>query len=248
MPQSRTRSMSNAISFPAIRSALSVSKRFRIGGRRLRPDQEATPSTLVRPEPSSRDNPIRPTRRRGRKDLHRRAWPWSGRIHDDRDRGETDGGRPRRHAHLAGSGHGARQRTPRSTETAASNWIARIKPFGVGGGLRWALSVRLLYYANATVPLPAEFLLGHAVCSALRRQACGARLSRPTKIRPRLVRSRSSRANVRCQTEPPAAFPSTLWCARGVLCAGWSTACRMVDGFKGPLALRRYPPVCRGRR
>ena len=57
MPQSRTRSTSNAISFPAIRSALSEAKRFRIGGRRLRPEQEPSPSTLVRPEPSSRDNP-----------------------------------------------------------------------------------------------------------------------------------------------------------------------------------------------
>jgi transposase-like protein len=40
MPQSRTRSTSNAISFPAIRSALSEAKRFRIGERRLRPEQE----------------------------------------------------------------------------------------------------------------------------------------------------------------------------------------------------------------
>jgi hypothetical protein len=39
-PQSRTRSTSNAISFPAIRSVLSDAKRFRIGGRRLRPEQE----------------------------------------------------------------------------------------------------------------------------------------------------------------------------------------------------------------
>src|ERR1700733_5700875 len=58
MPQSRTRSTSNAISFLAIRSALSEAKRFRIGGRRLRPEQEPSPSTLVRPEPSSRDNPL----------------------------------------------------------------------------------------------------------------------------------------------------------------------------------------------
>ena len=57
MPQSRTRSTSNAISFPAIRSALLEAKRFRIGGRRLRPEQEPSPSTLVRSEPSSRDNP-----------------------------------------------------------------------------------------------------------------------------------------------------------------------------------------------
>src|ERR1700754_1312143 len=35
MPQFRTRSTSNAISFPAIRSALSEAKRFRIGGQRL---------------------------------------------------------------------------------------------------------------------------------------------------------------------------------------------------------------------
>jgi hypothetical protein len=40
MPQSKTRSTSNAISFPAIRSALSEAKRFRIGGRQLRPEQE----------------------------------------------------------------------------------------------------------------------------------------------------------------------------------------------------------------
>ena len=40
MPQSRTRSTSNAISFPAIRSALSEAKCFRIGGRRLPPEQE----------------------------------------------------------------------------------------------------------------------------------------------------------------------------------------------------------------
>ena len=52
MPQSRTRSTSNAISFPAIRSALSEAKRFRIGGRRLRPEQEPSPSFLVRSEPS----------------------------------------------------------------------------------------------------------------------------------------------------------------------------------------------------
>ena len=37
MPQFRTRSTSNAISFPAIRSALSEAKRFRIGRRQLRP-------------------------------------------------------------------------------------------------------------------------------------------------------------------------------------------------------------------
>jgi IS1 family transposase len=59
MPQSRTRSTSNAISFPAIRSALSEAKRFRIGGRQLPPEQEPSPSILVRPEPSSRDNPVR---------------------------------------------------------------------------------------------------------------------------------------------------------------------------------------------
>src|ERR1700722_18917981 len=49
MPQSRTRSTSNAISFPAIRSALSEAKRFRIGGRQLPPEQEPSPSILVRP-------------------------------------------------------------------------------------------------------------------------------------------------------------------------------------------------------
>jgi IS1 family transposase len=59
MLQSRTRSTSNAISFPATRSALSEAKRFRIGGRQLRPEQEPSPSILVRPEPSSRDNPVR---------------------------------------------------------------------------------------------------------------------------------------------------------------------------------------------
>jgi DDE domain len=58
MPQSRTCSTSNAISFPAIRSALSEAKRFRIGGRQLRPKQEPSPSTLARPSPSSRDNPL----------------------------------------------------------------------------------------------------------------------------------------------------------------------------------------------
>jgi DDE domain len=57
VPQSRTRSTSNAISFPAIRSALSEATRFRIGGRQLLPEQEPSPSTLVRPEPGSRDNP-----------------------------------------------------------------------------------------------------------------------------------------------------------------------------------------------
>ena len=31
---------------------------FRIGGRRPRPEQEPSPSTFVRPEPSSRDNPL----------------------------------------------------------------------------------------------------------------------------------------------------------------------------------------------
>src|ERR1700733_14451698 len=56
MPQSRTRSTSNAISFPAIRSALLEAKRFRIGGRQLRPEQGPSPSTLVRLEPRSRDN------------------------------------------------------------------------------------------------------------------------------------------------------------------------------------------------
>jgi hypothetical protein len=71
-PQSRTRAMSNAISFPAIRSALLEAKRFRNGGRRQRPEQEPSPSSLVRPEPSSRDNPaarpLRRLRRRGRHD------------------------------------------------------------------------------------------------------------------------------------------------------------------------------------
>jgi hypothetical protein len=45
MPQSRTRSTSNAISFSAMRSALSEVKRFRIGRRRLRPEQEPSPAT-----------------------------------------------------------------------------------------------------------------------------------------------------------------------------------------------------------
>jgi probable addiction module antidote protein len=58
MPQSRTHSTSNAISFPAIRSALSEAKRFRVGGRQLRPEQERALRLLVRPAPSSRDNPI----------------------------------------------------------------------------------------------------------------------------------------------------------------------------------------------
>ena len=41
----------------AIRSARSEAKRFRIGGRRLRPEREPSPLTLVRPRPTSRDNP-----------------------------------------------------------------------------------------------------------------------------------------------------------------------------------------------
>jgi hypothetical protein len=45
MPQSRTRSTSNAISFPAKRFALLEAKRFRIGWRQLRPEQEPSPST-----------------------------------------------------------------------------------------------------------------------------------------------------------------------------------------------------------
>ena len=57
MPQSRTHSTSNAISSPATRSALSEAKRFRIGGRQLRPEQEQALRLLVRPAPSSRDNP-----------------------------------------------------------------------------------------------------------------------------------------------------------------------------------------------
>jgi uncharacterized protein YbjQ (UPF0145 family) len=44
-----------------------------------------------------------------RQDLHRRNRPWSGRIHGDRHRGQEDGGRRRRYAHLAGSGHSPRQ-------------------------------------------------------------------------------------------------------------------------------------------
>jgi HAD superfamily hydrolase (TIGR01509 family) len=59
MPQSRTHSTSNVISFPAIRSALSEAKRFRVGGRQLRPEQERALRLLVRPAPSSRDNPQR---------------------------------------------------------------------------------------------------------------------------------------------------------------------------------------------
>jgi hypothetical protein len=52
-PQSRTPSTSNAISFPAIRSALSEPKRFRIGSRRPRPEHEPNLPTYVRPKPSS---------------------------------------------------------------------------------------------------------------------------------------------------------------------------------------------------
>jgi hypothetical protein len=57
MPHSRTHSTSNAISIPAIRSALSEAKRFRVGGRQLRPELERALRLLVRPAPSSRDNP-----------------------------------------------------------------------------------------------------------------------------------------------------------------------------------------------
>jgi hypothetical protein len=59
MPQSRTCSTSNTTSFPATRSALSEAKRFRIGGRQLRPELERALRLLVRPAPSSRDNPRR---------------------------------------------------------------------------------------------------------------------------------------------------------------------------------------------
>jgi hypothetical protein len=59
MPRSRTHSTSNAIAFPATRSALSEAKRFRIGGRQLRPEQERALRLLVRSAPSSRDNPVR---------------------------------------------------------------------------------------------------------------------------------------------------------------------------------------------
>ena len=59
-PPSKTRSTSNAISFPAIRSALSEAKRFRVGGRQLRPELERALRLLVRPAPSSRDNPPSP--------------------------------------------------------------------------------------------------------------------------------------------------------------------------------------------
>jgi hypothetical protein len=55
-PSSTTRSTFNAILFPATRSALSEAKRFRIGGRRLRPEQEPSPTDFVRPKPSSRDS------------------------------------------------------------------------------------------------------------------------------------------------------------------------------------------------
>jgi hypothetical protein len=48
------------------RSALSEAKHFRIGGRRLRPEQQPSPSTLVRPEPSLRDNPALTADRSGR--------------------------------------------------------------------------------------------------------------------------------------------------------------------------------------
>jgi hypothetical protein len=57
MPHSRTHSTSNAISIPAIRSALSEAKRFRVGGRQLRPELERALRLLVRRAPSSRDNP-----------------------------------------------------------------------------------------------------------------------------------------------------------------------------------------------
>ena len=59
MPQSRRRSTSNAISFPAIRSALSEAKRFRIGGRRREPETRApSPSILVPPEPVCVTTPL----------------------------------------------------------------------------------------------------------------------------------------------------------------------------------------------
>jgi hypothetical protein len=59
-PWSKIPSTSNAISFPAIHSALSDAKRFRIGGRRARPEHEPSLPTLVRPKPSSCDNSWRP--------------------------------------------------------------------------------------------------------------------------------------------------------------------------------------------
>jgi transposase-like protein len=55
-PSSKIPSTSNAISFPATHSALSEAKRFRIGGRRARPEHEPSLPTLVRPKPSSCDN------------------------------------------------------------------------------------------------------------------------------------------------------------------------------------------------
>jgi uncharacterized protein YbjQ (UPF0145 family) len=59
--------------------------------------------------PQERSRPTGRGGRRRRQDLHRRDRPWSGRIHGDRHRGEEDGRRRRRHAHLAGSGHSPRQ-------------------------------------------------------------------------------------------------------------------------------------------
>ena len=46
-PSSKIPSTSNAISFPATHSALSEAKRFRIGGRRARPEHEPSLPTLV---------------------------------------------------------------------------------------------------------------------------------------------------------------------------------------------------------
>jgi hypothetical protein len=53
-PSSKIPSTSNAISFPAIHSALSEAKRFRIAGRRARPEHEPSLPTLVREKTRSR--------------------------------------------------------------------------------------------------------------------------------------------------------------------------------------------------
>ena len=50
--------------------ALSEAKRFRVGGRQLRPEQEQALRLLVRPAPSSRDNPSHPLAKNVLADVH----------------------------------------------------------------------------------------------------------------------------------------------------------------------------------
>jgi hypothetical protein len=57
-PPSTTRSMSNAISLPATRSAFSEARRSRRGGRRPRPEPEPRPLKSLTLDPSSRDSAV----------------------------------------------------------------------------------------------------------------------------------------------------------------------------------------------